>query len=88
MATTPRNPPPAEPQLKPAGIPALKVRSLSPLGTFRRGGEAFTHEARTIPLADLTETQIKAIRGETRMLLVDEVEIDASAETSQADAPT
>jgi hypothetical protein len=69
-----------KPQTTTARIPALRVRSCSPLGTFRRGGEAFTQDARTIPLADLTEAQIKAIRGETRMLVVEDVEIDPPAE--------
>lgn len=76
MAT--KNPQPATPPATPSaqGVAALRVRSVSPMGAFRRGGIAFSHEATTIPLADLSREQIEDIRSETRMLVVDEVLID------------
>lgn len=74
MATTP-----TKTEKKPAKVPALRVRSCSPSGTFRRAGEEFSREPRTIPLADLRQDQIKRIREEP-MLVVEDVEIDADGD--------
>lgn len=59
----------------------LRVRSCSPMGTFRRGGYAFEREPREIPLNDLTEAQFLAITGETRMLVVEPIYIQAEQES-------
>ena len=80
MATQPK-------QAAKASIKAIRVRSCSPQGTFRRGGEAFEREARTIPLKDLKKEQIEAIRKEP-MLVVEDVEIEAAPDADQVDPET
>lgn len=54
-------------------MPALRVRSCSPMGTFRRAGFRFSAEPEVLFLEQLSEEQIKAIKAEP-MLIVDEVE--------------
>lgn len=53
---------------------AIKV--ISRPAQFRRAGLVFTSEPRTIPLADLTEEQLEALRAETNLVVVD-VELPA-----------
>lgn len=66
---------------KPAGVPGLRVRSCSPMGTIRRGGAAFGPAAQTHPLADFSKDQLKAIREEP-LLVIEDIVIEA-----EADAP-
>lgn len=63
-------------------IPAIKVLCAQP--GFRRGGQAFGPDARTIPLTDLSKEQLAAIEAESRLITVrttiDETEVEAEAD--------
>ncbi len=48
---------------------ALKI--VSRPESFRRAGYAFTGAATTIPLADLTDDQVAALRAEPQLVVVD-----------------
>ncbi len=54
---------------------ALKVIALRE--GFRRGGHAFGAAPTVLPLAELTADQADAIRAETTMLVVEEVDVPA-----------
>lgn len=70
---------------KPATIPAIRVRSCSPMNTLRRAGEEFSRDARTIPLAELTDDQVARIRKEP-LLVVEDVEIPVEPATEEQPA--
>ena len=48
---------------------AIKVISRPPI--FRRAGRLFTQEPTQILLPDLTDEQIKALRAETNLVVID-----------------
>ncbi len=50
---------------------------------FRRAGFEFTHETRTIPVVDLSKEQLKAIKAEA-MLVVVEGEMEVATEGSES----
>ena len=77
MATRPaRNiaaPKPGQP------IPAIQVISRAPNPEFRRGGQVWFHEQRTVALTEFTEEQLQAVRDEP-LLVVSDTELPAEAE--------
>ena len=86
MATKPTTPP-ATPDAAPAAataaateapakVKAVKVRSVSPSGVFRRLGREFPHEGLVIPQAQLTDQELEILSHEP-MLSLAFVEIDA-----------
>lgn len=60
----------------PAKVKAVKVRSVSPSGVFRRLGREFPHEGIVIPLAKLKEQELEILSHEP-MLSLSFIEIDA-----------
>lgn len=71
-----------KPQAPAAAGPAtrgLKVVSRRP--SFCRAGRQFTGEPTVIPLSELTEDQVDALKAEP-MLVVQEVDIEPEAEAS------
>ena len=68
------------PQIKPAG-PAdkgLQVQSRSPAG-FRRAGREWGPDPVKVPLSELTDDQVQALRDEPGLLVVD-VDMPAAEE--------
>jgi hypothetical protein len=61
------------------GIPALVVSSRSPMGSFRRAGREWTRESITLPLSELTDDQVKALRNEPMLVVSDTVIAPATA---------
>jgi hypothetical protein len=59
-------------------VKALRVRTLSPRGFFRRAGLDFTTEPVLLPLGDLSRDQVQALRAE-RMLVVEDVTVPAQS---------
>ena len=53
----------------PVAVPALSVAS--PLGPFRRAGRQFDTTPVLIPLSDVTDAQIAALRAEPRLVVKD-----------------
>lgn len=53
----------------PAGVPGLRIAA--PGGTFRRAGLQFGSEPRELPVADLTEAQVQALRAEPALVVLD-----------------
>lgn len=60
----------------PAKVKAVKVRSVSPSGVFRRLGREFPHEGIVIPLAMLKQQELEILSHEP-MLSLSFIEIDA-----------
>lgn len=60
----------------PAKVKAVKVRSVSPSGVFRRIGREFSHEGLVIPQATLTDQELEILSHEP-MLSLSFIEIDA-----------
>lgn len=60
-------------------VPALRITAKTE--RFSRAGETFTREPRTIPTADLTKDQVKALKAEY-MLVVEEVEAEVDVSKS------
>ena len=61
---------------KSAGPATRGLRVTTKRDGFRRAGIGWTGTT-TVPLSDLTADQVEAIKGETVMLIVDEVDIQA-----------
>ncbi|MGA0610563.1 HI1506-related protein [Caldimonas sp. KR1-144] len=72
MAKT-NNSKPAAQRVAGAPIKALKV--ISRRDSFRRAGFEFTGEAKTLPLDELTDDQVEALKAEP-LLVVSEVDIE------------
>lgn len=53
----------------PAPVPALRI--VGPEKGFRRAGRSFELSPTTIPLSELTEKQIEALRGERKLAVMD-----------------
>lgn len=60
----------------PAKVKAVKVRSVSPSGVFRRLGREFSHEGLVIPQSRLTDQELEILSHEP-MLSLSFIEIDA-----------
>lgn len=71
--------PPATPKGK---IKALRVTARR--DSFRRIGRKFTAEPVDIPLSELKNTEVAALRAD-KLLVVHEVDIDAPAESAEAE---
>lgn len=65
----------------PDKVKAVKVRSVSPSGVFRRLGREFTREGIVIPLAMLKEQELEILSHEP-MLSLSFIEIDAEPATT------
>lgn len=65
----------------PAKVKAVKVRSVSPSGVFRRLGREFPHEGLVIPQSQLTDQELEILSHEP-MLSLSFVEIDAEPATA------
>lgn len=61
---------------KSAGPATRGLRVTTKRDGFRRAGIEWAGTT-TVPLSDLTADQVDAIKGETAMLIVDEVDIEA-----------
>lgn len=59
---------------KPKMIPAVKVTSRSPRGSFWRAGREWSAEPTTVPVSELTKDQLAAVRAES-MLVVENTEL-------------
>lgn len=59
-------------------VTALRVRSLSPSGRFRRAGRSFGVHPTVIPLAELSADEVDQLTAEP-MLLVERVVITSAA---------
>lgn len=70
--------PPTNPK---APIPAIRVVSRAPSAEFRRGGQVWFHEERTVPLSEFTEEQLEAVRDEP-LLVVNDTEIAPAADAA------
>jgi hypothetical protein len=63
-----------------AAGPATKgLKVVSAVEGFRRGGRAFGREATVVPLSELTNEQLDAIKGEPSLAVV-EVDIEPAKE--------
>lgn len=60
--------------VKTTKVKGLRIVSRAP--SFRRAGREFTSEPIEIPIDELTKEQVKALREETRELVVVDVEIE------------
>lgn len=65
----------------PAKVKAVKVRSVSPSGVFRRLGREFSHEGLVIPQSQLTDQELEILSHEP-MLSLSFIEIDAEPATT------
>jgi len=61
-----------------AGAPIKALKVISRRDSFRRAGFEFTGEAKTLPLDELTDDQVEALKTEP-LLVVNEVEIEPEA---------
>lgn len=64
-------------------LAALRVLSLSPLGTLRRAGLVFDATPKLVPLASITQEQVDAIRAEP-LLDVTDAELEPEPKAAKA----
>lgn len=64
---------------KAAGPATKGLKVIARRESFRRAGLTFSGEARTIPLAELTDEQVELLKGEP-LLVVQEVDIELPKE--------
>lgn len=76
------------PVKKPApakGVPALMISTARGISKFRRAGFGFAETPTVIPLADLKEHQIKALRNDPALIVKEVVQgVDKTTEATTA----
>ncbi|MDP2548487.1 HI1506-related protein [Oceanobacter sp. 4_MG-2023] len=73
---------PAKTPVKATDVQALMISTIKTVKSFRRAGLSFTQTPTLVPLTDLAEDQIKALKAEPMLIVHEVTELDDDAKAA------